>query len=271
MLEYASRIKQKMLEFTRLFCLETSIFQRFVIIYKYIYFLNSDPVAKNILQSIFDDTSKALGQYGDQHFDEEEFLNIKGDVLFSREFWMYYSNLELIHKKMKKLKNTCLANKEEFDNFCLLFSKPYSKGMLELSFQVINSEVFERLDKECFFNGGEDEHKTSFDEQKSVLYVKGLKVPINRKSKITNDHKILRHIFISNKENVRDDFFYSEIAEDEFQELDYKNRKNNWRKYHHACEMVNTKVKKESKDQVHDFLIFNTGVQGSVKINAKYL
>jgi len=68
MLEYVSKIKQKMLEFTRLFCLETSIFQRFVIIYKYIYFLNSDPLAKNILQGIFDDTTKTTKQKNRNEF-----------------------------------------------------------------------------------------------------------------------------------------------------------------------------------------------------------
>lgn len=271
MREYATKIKSKMLEFTRLFCLETSIFQRFVIIYKYIYFLNSDPLAKNIMQSIFDDTAKVVGQNSDECMDEDEFLNIKGDVLFSKEFWTYYSNLELIHKKMKKLQNSCVADKEDFDNFCRLFSRPYSKDMLKLSFKVVNSEVFERLDRDCFFNGKDEENKTGFDQQKSVLYIKGITVKINKKDKITNAHKILNHIFITNKDNLKDDFFYSEIAEDEFKEIDYKNRKNNWRKYHHACDVVNDKVKKTSKDEITDFLLFNTGIQGCVKINEKYL
>jgi len=172
---------------------------------------------------------------------------------------------------MKKLKNTCVADKDEFDNFCKLFSRPYSKEMLELSFKVINSEVFERLDKQCFLKDEEDDDKTSFDETKSVLSIKGFKIKINRKNKITNDHKILFHIFITNKDNITDDFFYSEIAEDEFKELDYKNRKNNWRKYHHSCEVINDKIKKESKNEITDFLVFNTGSQGCVKLNKKYL
>lgn len=269
MREYASKIKAKMLEFTRLFCLETSIFQRFVIVYKYIYFLNSDPLAKNIMQSIFDDTAKVIGQNCDDCMDEDEFLDIKGEVLFSKEFWSYYSNLELIHKKMKKLKNTCVANKEEFDNFCRLFSRPYSKEMLELSFKVINSEVFERLDKECFFKCDDEDNKTYFDDKRSVLYVQGVKIKIAKQDKITNTHKLLHHIFITNKDNLKDDFYYAEIAEDEFHELDYKNRKNNWKKYHNTCFELNKKI--ESITGKKDFLKYNTGKKGKVKINRKYL
>jgi hypothetical protein len=265
-----SKIKEKMLEFTRLFCLETSVFQRFVIIYKYIYFLNSDPLAKNIMQGIFDDTAKVIGgENCDGCMDEEGFLEISGEVLFSKEFWTYYSNLELIHKKMKKLKKSCIADKKEFDNFCRLFSQPYSKEMLELSFKVVNSQVFDRLDKESFCNSDEDENKTYFDEKKGILYVKGIKVIINKQNKITNAHKILKHIFITNKDNLTDDFYYAEIAEDEFHELDYKNRKNNWRKYVRACEDVNKKVKGESKE-IKEFLVFGSGVKGKVRVNKKY-
>ena len=259
-----------MLEFTQLFCLETSIFQRFVIIYKYIYFLNSDPLAKSVMQSIFDDTAKIIGENCDDCMDEEEFLDIKGDVLFSKEFWTYYSNLELIHKKMKKLKKSCIADKQEFDNLYKLFSKPYSKQMLELSFKVVNSEVFDRLDKECFLNSDDEDNKTRFDDKKGILYVRGVSVEINKQNKITNAHKILRHIFITNKDNLEDDFFYAEIAEDEFHELDYKNRKNNWRKYLRACEDVNKKVK-EQNEEIKHFLKFSSGTKGKVRVNKKYV
>ena len=271
MREYATKIKGKMLEFTRLFCLETSIFQRFVIIYKYIYFLHSDPLAKNIMQGIFDDHIKLMGENSDDYGDEDEFLKIKGEVLFSKEFWTYYSNLELVHKKMKKLKKCCVRDKDDFDDFCKLFSKPYSKQMLELSFEVVNSEVFERLDKECFFTCDDESNKTYFDDKNSVLYVQGVKVKINKQDKITNAHKILNHIFITNKDNIKDDFYYAEIAEDEFHELDYKSRKNNWKKYNRACEYINLLVKQQTGEKITNFLEFNTGNKGKIKINKKYI
>lgn len=267
MQHYASKIKAKMLEFTRLFCLETSIFQRFVIIYKYIYFLNSDPLVKNIMQGIFDDTAKIIGEC-DECIDEDEFLDVKGEAIFSREFWSYYSNLERIHKKMKKLKKCCLCDKEEFNNLCLLFSKSYSKEMLELSFKVVNSEVFERLDQECFFSLDKNENKTYFDEEKSILHIKGKKVIISKQDKITNAHKILNHIFVTNKDNLKDDFFYSEIAEEEFGDFDYKLDKNNWKKYHNTCLELNRKI--NDATNIENFFKFNTGQKGRIKLNSKY-
>jgi hypothetical protein len=269
MSHYVSKIKEKMLEFTQLFCLETSKFQRFVIIYKYVYFLNSDPVAKGVMQKIFEDTAKVIGEDRDRAMDEDKFVNIKGKALFSREFWIYYTNLEVIHGKMKNIRKCCITDNKEFDNLYKLFSKPYSKQMLELSFKVVNSEVFDRLDKECFLNDNDEDNKTSFDDKKGVLYVRGVSVEINKQNKITNAHKILRHIFITNRDNIEDDFFYAEIAEDEFHELDYKNRKNNWRKYLRACEDVNNKVKEQNKEVKH-FLKFSSGIKGKVKVNKKY-
>ena len=261
-------IKEKMNEFARLFSIERNIFQRFVIVYKYIRFCNSDPLVKDVLQKIFDDTAKYIGE-PEENLDEDKFLDVKGQALFSREFWIYYNNLEIIYGKMKKIKNCKLKDKEDFNTLYRLFSKPYSKQMLELSFKIVNSEVFDRLDQECFFSHNENDDKTYFEDDKSILYVKGKKVKINKQDKITNAHKILHHIFISNKDNLIDDFFYSEIAEDEFGELDYKSRKNNWKKYHNTCSDLNKKI--ELDIGIKNFLKFNTGRKGKLKLNPKYL
>lgn len=258
-----------MLDFTRLFCVEANVFQRFVIVYKYFKFLNTDPVVKEILQKIFTDTAKFMGE-PEGCMDEEKFLDVKGEALFSREFWVYYTNLEVIYSKMQKLQKCQLADKTDFEQLCKLFSKSYSKKMLELSFEVVNSEVFNRLDQEIFCADEEKEDETYFDEQKGILYVKGEAVAINLQDKITNAHKILHHIFVTNKENIKDDFYYAEIAEEEFHELDYKNRPNNCRKYIRACEDVNKKIKRQNKE-IQSFLLFNSGIRGKVKINDKYL
>ncbi len=263
-------MKDKMLEFTKLFCIETNIFQRFVIVYKYFKFLNTEPIVKDILQKIFDDTAKIIGE-PDENMDENKFLKVKGDALFSREFWVYYTNLEVIHGKMKKLQKCNLSDKTELEQLSKLFSKPYSKKMLELSLEVINSEVFNRLDQKVFCEDDEHDGETYFDEQKGILYIKGERVEINKQDKITNAHKILRHIFVTNKDNTGDDFFFSEIAEDEFHELDYKGRPNNWRKYARACEHINAKVKEQTDGVVIDFLIFTSGDTSKVKVNTKYI
>ena len=260
-----------MLELTQLFTIERNVFQRFVIVYKYIYFLNSDPITKGILQKMFDSTAKIIGKYNEECMDETEFLDVRGEAIFSREFWMYYTNLELIHDKMKHLKKCGVDDKLEFENLCHLFSKPYSKDMLDLSFTVVNSEVFTLLDRESFLSEDKLEGETYFDEANSILVIKGKRVRINKIGKTTNAHKILHHIFISNKSNLTDEFFYSEIAMDEFDELDYSSRQNNWRTYHNACTAINDKIEKQTESQIKEFLLCTTGKTGSVSLNKQYL
>ncbi len=263
-----SKIKEKMLEFTQLFCLETNVFQRFVIVYKYIRLLQTDPIAKDVLQRIFDETVEIMGQHGEDELDEDKFLNVKGDAIFSRQFWIYYHNLETIYAKMKKMKSCGINEKEGFDDLSRLFSKPYSRDMLELSFKVVNSEVFEELDKKSFFDKNTDD--TSFDKKRSILYIKGKKVLINKQDRITNAHKLLYHIFIRNKKNIEDDFYYSEIAEEEFNDLDYKTKPNGWSRYRRMCQYVNEKVSEQTGGDIRDFLVYNTGKTGKVTINKKY-
>jgi hypothetical protein len=103
------------------------------------------------------------------------------------------------------------------------------------------------------------------------LFVRGEKIAINKQAKTTNAHKVLKYIFVTNKDNLDDDFFYSEIAEDEFEDTEYTLDNESWRKYHVACQVVNKKVADHTKGEIKDFLVFNTGIKGKVKLNKKYL
>ena len=266
---YCSALKEKMLELTRLFCIENNIFQRFVIVYKYITLIDKDPVTKEVLQGIFDNTVKAMGECG-QELNEDKFLNVKSEVIHTNEFWVYYSNLKIIYSRMKKIKECKFTEKKEFDDLCRLFSKPYSKDSLKLSFKVINSNIFEQLDQKSFFSEDDGAKKTYFDQKRSILWLRGQKVPIGKQDKIGNAHKLLKYIFIDNKDNLEDDFFYSEIAEDECDDFDeYKENRRRWKRYHNICFEVNKKI--EDAIKIKDFLIFNTGRKGKVKLNKKYL
>jgi len=269
MLQYASKLKEKMLELTRLFCIERSIFQKLVIIYQYIRLLNKDPLAKSILQKIFDDTIKSVGVKNADCFDENEFLDVSGEAIFTKDFWQYFSNLETIHNRMKKMKDCQACDKSQYSKLRKLFSKPYSKAMFKLSFEVINSEVFERMDQECFFSKKAD--KVWFDEKRSILYIQDKKILINKQKKINDSHKILKYIFITNKNNLTDDFFFSEIASDEFGDFEYASRSRGWEKYRTACRRLQDNIRKQTNGIIGDFLIFNTGKTGKVKINKKYL
>jgi hypothetical protein len=69
-----------MLELTRLFCIERNIFQKFVIICKYIRLLNKAPLTQEILQKVFDDTFKIVGKDYSECVNEEEILNVKSEI-----------------------------------------------------------------------------------------------------------------------------------------------------------------------------------------------
>jgi len=165
---YCSALKEKMLELTRLFCIENNIFQRFVIVYKYITLIDKDPVTKEVLQGILDNTVKAMGECS-QELNEDKFLNVKSEVIHTNEFWVYYSNLKIIYSRMKKIKEYKFTEKKEFDDLCRLFSKPYSKESLKLSFKVINSNIFEHLDQKSFFSE-DDGAKKPILTKKEVFY-----------------------------------------------------------------------------------------------------
>jgi len=262
-------IKEKMLELTSLFGIERSIFQKFVIVYKYIRLLNTESLTKDVLQRIFDETSKTIGTPELSELDEDRFLTVKGDLLFSREFWIYYENLEIIHGNLKKMKTCKLRDKKEYKKLLKLFSKPYSLKVLALSFEIVNSQIFDHLDQESFFS--KRDGQTWFDEKKSILHVRGKSIRINKTTIISNAHKLLHHIFITNKKNLGDDFYYSEIASDEFGEIDYSGKSSNWKRYHHSCNQINQKIVEQTNGQIKDFLVFNTGKRGSVKINKAHI
>ena len=101
-----------------------------------------------------------------------------------------------------------------------------------------------------------------FDSDKSLLYFQEKEIHISLKNDKTNAHYILEHIFKS--DDLRQQFPFSEIAEDTFKE-----NNDNWRKYYRACKDINDKVYKATK--IDDFLEFSSGKTAWVKINEKYL
>lgn len=262
----SEKIKETLTQLTELFHLEKNIFQKFVVIHKYIDFLNKTPLTKEALQTIFDDSAATMGDIYENLPNKEARNKVRG-----KKFWMYYSDLEMIHDIMGEFKTGKTSERIEFDNLCRDFSEPYSEEILELAFKVVNCHVFNRLDQEAFFNEHKKDGKTWFDEKRSILYIKGEKVLINHQNKITNAHKILNHIFITNKDNLDDNFFYSEIASDEFEDIEYKQEKEGWRKYFIACREINLKIEKQTKDKITNFLIFNYGKTAKVRINEIYL
>ena len=145
--------------------------------------------------------------------------------------------------------------KKEYQGY---LDKIYKKVIRFLEKQNIKKEVEEK------------KKKLSFSLEKSMLYFQEQKIKIAKQDKITNAHKILKHIF---SKDLKNDFYYSEIAEDEFgeEQKHYAKTKNSWQRYYVACKEIQEKIRKGTPEKIEDFLIFNSGISGKVKIKPKYL
>tara|TARA_B100001989_G_scaffold251380_1_gene230472 strand:+ start:1070 stop:1792 length:723 start_codon:yes stop_codon:yes gene_type:complete len=135
---------------------------------------------------------------------------------------------------------------------------------------VGGSSVYRYLDG--LKNGFEEDeytnnsHEASFEEDESILNVAGYQIKIALQDKITNDHKILNYILNHDDEEV----YYKDIAQNEFGEIAYGDKDTSWKRYHTSCKSINDKVREVTKGKINDFLIFNTGNKGRVRINGLY-
>jgi hypothetical protein len=100
-----------------------------------------------------------------------------------------------------------------------------------------------------------------FNADKSILYLNEFEVPINRHGSITDQHRILAFIF--KHDNLRQEFFYAEMAEEVFGEP-YDSQP---RRYWDNCELINEKVANDTKGRYPKLLIATLEKKGLVKIN----
>lgn len=110
-----------------------------------------------------------------------------------------------------------------------------------------------------------------YDQEKGILSINGFDVQVSLKDKITVAQNILEYIFVNNAENIKDDFYYAEIAFDKFGDEGFAKNANAWRKYYTACMDIQDKIRKQTTGKIDDFLNYNSSKQGYVKINPKYL
>lgn len=258
-------LRAELKQLSSLFSEEETVFRRSVIVFNFVETIFKNKEAKKAFDFLIIEASKemSLADNGDR-----EAIS-KAHFSYNCHFWHYFSNLDIVHSamlQMKQKKDNLMLNK--LDKFLCL---PHSTNIFKIAFQVVSDCILEKMAQAEFFRNITPKNKTWFDAKNSILYVKGEKVLINRQGKITNAHKILHHIFIRNKKNTKDDFFYSEIAFDEFEDMEYKQEKDSWRKYFIACREINLKIEKETQNKIKDFLIFNYGKMGQIKINECYI
>jgi hypothetical protein len=254
-------LRAELKHLSSLFSEEENVFRRSIIVFNFVETIFKNKEAKKAFDFLVAEASEEmkLAETGN----EEAILKTK--LGCGCRFWRHFADLDTVHSIMKKMKRDKdrLALKKLDEIIC----RPYSNNLFKAAFQVVSDCVLEKIEQEEFFKNSDRREKTWFDSQRSVLYIKGYKVPIAKQDKETNAHKILKYIFKDNKDNIKDTFFYSEMAEDIFEDLEYKEEINSWRKYYDCCVELNSKVFSGTKKSVENFLIFNSGKKGYLKIN----
>lgn len=111
----------------------------------------------------------------------------------------------------------------------------------------------------------------SYDEKTRTLIIGDIKILIAKNEGNNNAHEIMTYIFIDNKNNLNDKFYYSEIADKRF-EADY-NSENKYapQMYSGACKRINDIIKDVTSGQTKELLIFNYSTKGHIQVNSKYV
>jgi hypothetical protein len=107
--------------------------------------------------------------------------------------------------------------------------------------------------------------RLEFNAEKSILYLNQFEIPINRHGSITDQHRIFAFIF--KHEDLSQEFFYAEMANDVSGDEYDKNPRPYWT----ACEAINNKVSVATKGLYPKFLISTLEKNGLVKINPECL
>ncbi len=267
------KLKIELKELIKPFGGDINNFERYRIIYDFLSRLSKDKKLKELIEEL----KKEAQTKQKSVLLKDGFFNClkKEDLKISSNLWVCYLSLSSMYQALKKYQKA--SNKKEklrlekyLDN---VMSDYQNKQMLDLSLWAVSHYIFDLLDKEMILNLVEknDKNVLYFDEAKSFLFVAGYKIPIAKNDKTTNAHKILKYIFRDNANNLNSEFFYSEIAEDEFEDLEYRQAKNSWRRYYCMCQELERKIKKHSNNIVDNFLVFNTGSNGRIKISPAYL
>jgi hypothetical protein len=132
---------------------------------------------------------------------------------------------------------------------------------------LVSKYILDTIGAEEFLAHSKPKPPISFDKDNSLLNIRGEEIKIARQKDKPIDHYILECIF--SKDDISDPADFSEISREYLKE-EYDKTKD-WNKFRHACENLNKKIEKDTKDKINDFLLYSTEKLGWCKINQKHL
>ena len=284
------QIKQKLAQYANDFQLEENSFKKISLIHEYLNFIDNNDKLKHLFngdkKQVQDFLVKATENKLKPDLKTEDIVNVLGDNFVQPSLSVdehpvkmemakaYYSGLSVVasgldvykivdeekRKKLEKSFDEITSDKEKITTFIMFFT-------------MLNTDLFNYLDKEEFLNKGNDEadkQKTqiSFDPKQSILNFKGEEIKITRKNDLPADHYILDYLF--EQKDLEEDNYYKQIAKGKIADFDY-HAETEWNKYYKACQRLQDKIRTSTKAKIDDFLIFNSGKTAYVKINPKYI
>jgi len=284
------QIKQQLSQYANDFQIEDNSFKKISLIHEYLEFIDNNEKLGHLFKGgkgqVQDFLVKATQDKLKPDLKAEDIVNVLGDDFIQPDLSVdehpikmemakaYYSGLSVVasgldvykivddekRKKLEKSFDEIVSDKQKITTFNLFFT-------------MLNTDLFNYLDKEEFLNKGNDEAdkqkaKISFDPKQSVLNFKGEEIKITRKNDLPADHYILDYLF--EQEDLDEENYYKQIAKGKIADFDY-HAETEWNKYYKACQRLQDKIRTSTKTKIDDFLIFNSGKTAYVKINPKYI
>lgn len=293
MKNYIEEIKSKLREQIKLADNQTTRGGFDYVMYGFVEIIENDPVFSKFVEYIIDEELKVQNAIKLAHKNKE----IDDDVLdeliplhFTNHFWHdYYSMFKTAHDVIKIDKCSiegkeatninraglffyqAAGHKKRIEPLTELKRKFYIntiKGCYDVLVSLINTNQDYFIKKDDAENISDEDlnDEIIFDLENSILTIKGKKVRISKRSNgYTNSHYILKYLL----DNITEqEVFFSEIFNSNPIFGDTYKTENAWRKIHRGCEDIQTKILKDTG--INDFLEYNTGKTGKVKINSKY-
>ena len=275
------QIKEKLANYAVKFQIETSSFQKMAILHEYINFIGSNKIFSELTLNKDIKTAEFVKEISKDNIDTDNFKSLFKDLRFLKEGVnlkdypvdilelaksVFYS-LSIMAFAMEEYKQADDKRQKKLEaNIKEVFSDPLKTSIVNMQVSLLNTKLFNILDKEIFLNKNSIDNKIVFDKEKSILHIKGKKVKIKRKADLPLEHYILEYLF--EQEDREEEIYYRDIAEEKLKELEYNNTKD-WKKYYNACERLQNKIRIDTN--INDFLIYTTNKTGNVKVNKKYL
>jgi hypothetical protein len=220
---------------------------------------------------------------------QESYLNKPEEFNIMEGLPINLLNLIMIYDALTKTRDKVKSNDleeanrltEEAKKLALAFipvkAKDDKGNMIMASFSVsayflkcmaiVGKYILDNIDAKAWLDSGKPKPPISFDKEKSLLNIRGEEIKIARQKDRPIDHYILECIF--SKDDISDPADFSEISREYLKE-EYDKAKD-WNKFRHACDNLNKKIEKDTKDRISDFLIYSTEKLGWCKINQKHL